>query len=132
MLGKAPDDAIKAIAAKMKSSQGQAGRLVMTESAYFASQSQKDAFNTLDVERFEIVATLDSNTSEICRELDGHVEEMKNYEPGVTAPPFHPFVEPLLYHTLTIMTVRDSPEIVVVKVFIFRQMSLIMSGKNNL
>ena len=42
-------------------------------------------------ERFEIVATLDSHTSEICRELDGHVEEMKNYEPGVTAPPFHPW-----------------------------------------
>jgi hypothetical protein len=65
MLGKSPDDAIKAIAAKMKTSQGQAGRLVMTESAYFASQSQKDAFNALDVERFEIVATLDSHTSEI-------------------------------------------------------------------
>jgi len=37
------------------------------------------------------VATLDSHTSEICRELDGHVEDMKNYEPGVTAPPFHPW-----------------------------------------
>jgi SPP1 gp7 family putative phage head morphogenesis protein len=91
MLGKEPDDAIKAIAAKMKTSQGQAGRLVMTESAYFASQSQKDAFTALDVEKFEIVATLDSHTSEICRELDGHVEDMKNYEPGVTAPPFHPW-----------------------------------------
>ncbi|HUM42450.1 MAG TPA: minor capsid protein [Fervidobacterium sp.] len=91
MLGKEPDDAIKAIAKKMKSSMGQAGRLVMTESAYFASQSQKDAFNALDVEKFEIVATLDSHTSEICRELDGHVEDMKNYEPGVTAPPFHPW-----------------------------------------
>jgi NAD+--asparagine ADP-ribosyltransferase len=84
------------------------------------------------VERFEIVATLDSHTSEICRELDGHVEEMKNYEVGVTAPPFHPFAEPLLYHTLTIMTVKDSPETVVVKVFIFRQTSHIMSGRSNL
>jgi SPP1 gp7 family putative phage head morphogenesis protein len=91
MLGKAPDDAIKAIAKKMKSSMGQAGRLVMTESAYFSSQSQKDAFNVLDVEKFEIVATLDSSTSEICRELDGKVFDMKNFEPGVTAPPFHPW-----------------------------------------
>ncbi len=91
MLGKAPDDAIKAIAKKMKSSMGQAGRLVMTESAYFSSQSQKDAFNALDVEKFEIVATLDSSTSEICRELDGKVFDMKNFEPGVTAPPFHPW-----------------------------------------
>lgn len=91
MLGKAPDDAIKAIAAKMKTSQGQAGRLVMTESAYFSSQSQKDAFNALDVERYEIVATLDSRTSAICQDLDGHVFEMKDFEPGVTAPPFHPW-----------------------------------------
>lgn len=91
MLGKAPDDAIKAIAKKMKSSMGQAGRLVMTESAYFSSQSQKDAFNALDVEKFEIVATLDSSTSEICRELDGKVFDMRNFEPGVTAPPFHPW-----------------------------------------
>jgi SPP1 gp7 family putative phage head morphogenesis protein len=75
----------------MKSSMGQAGRLVMTESAYFSSQSQKDAFNALDVEKFEIVATLDSSTSEICRELDGKVFDMKNFEPGVTAPPFHPW-----------------------------------------
>lgn len=91
MLGKSPDDAIKAIAAKMKTSQGQAGRLVMTESAYFSSQSQKDAFNALDVERYEIVATLDSRTSAICQDLDGHVFEMKDFEPGVTAPPFHPW-----------------------------------------
>lgn len=63
----------------------------MTESAYFSSQSQKDAFNALDVEKFEIVATLDSSTSEICRELDGKVFDMKNFEPGVTAPPFHPW-----------------------------------------
>lgn len=91
MLGKSPDDAIDAIAKKMKSSKNQAGRLVMTESAYFSSQSQKDAFNSLDVERFEIVATLDSHTSAICQELDGHVFDMKNFEPGITAPPFHPW-----------------------------------------
>jgi len=91
MLGKSPDDAIEAIAKKMKSSMNQAGRLVMTESAYFSSQSQKDAFNSLDVERFEIVATLDSHTSAICQELDGKVFDMKNFEPGITAPPFHPW-----------------------------------------
>lgn len=63
----------------------------MTESAYFASEAQKDCFNGLDVERFEIVATLDSHTSELCQSLDGHVEMMKDYEAGVTAPPFHPW-----------------------------------------
>jgi SPP1 gp7 family putative phage head morphogenesis protein len=89
ILGKAPDQAIKNIAAKMNTSKTNAGRLVMTESAYFSSVAQKDAFTDLDVERFEIVATLDSRTSEICQGLDGHVFDMKDYEAGVTAPPFH-------------------------------------------
>jgi NAD+--asparagine ADP-ribosyltransferase len=61
----------------------------MTEEAFFSSAAQKDAFNELDVEKYEIVATLDSHTSEICRELDSKVFPMKEYQPGVTAPPFH-------------------------------------------
>lgn len=89
ILGKAPDTAIKNIAKEMNTSRVNAGRLVMTESAYFASASQKDSFEELDVEQFEIVATLDSHTSLICQEMDGKVFPMKDYEPGVTAPPFH-------------------------------------------
>jgi SPP1 gp7 family putative phage head morphogenesis protein len=89
ILGKAPDEAIRNISKKMKTSKNNAGRLVMTESAYFSSVAQKDAFNDLDVEQFEIVATLDSRTSAICQELDGKVFDMKDYEAGVTAPPFH-------------------------------------------
>jgi len=89
--GDSPDRAIKSIAKEFDVSRSQAGRLVMTESAYFASVGQKDCFNELDVEKFEIVATLDSHTSELCQSLDGHVEDMKDYEAGVTAPPFHPW-----------------------------------------
>ncbi len=61
----------------------------MTESAYFGQQAQKQCFNELGVEKYEIVATLDSRTSEICQEKDGMIFDMKDYEPGVTAPPFH-------------------------------------------
>ena len=91
LLGKAPDEAISAISKKFNTSKSQAGRLVMTESAYFSSQAQKDCFNELDVEQYEIVATLDSHTSEICQSMDGQVFPMKQYEAGVTAPPFHPW-----------------------------------------
>lgn len=87
--GDAPDKAIKAIAKKFNTSKNQAGRLVMTESAFFASAAQKDCFNELDVERYEIVATLDSKTSPICQEMDGKVFKMSDYEPGITSPPFH-------------------------------------------
>lgn len=63
----------------------------MTECSYFASVGQKDCFKDLDVEKYEIVATLDNKTSHICQEMDGKVFDMKDYEPGITAPPFHVF-----------------------------------------
>lgn len=91
--GKAPDEAIKHMSQfvnkKFKNAKTQAGRLVMTEQAFFSAAAQKDCFNDLGVEEFEIVATLDSRTSAICQELDGKHFPMSQYEPGVTAPPFH-------------------------------------------
>lgn len=89
ILGKDPQGAIDRIAKRMDVSKGQAGRLVMTEAAYFSSAAQKDCFNDLDVEKYEIVATLDSRTSEICQQMDGKVFDMKDFQIGVTAPPFH-------------------------------------------
>lgn len=91
ILGEPPDKAINAIAKKFNTSKANAGRLVMTESAYFATEAQKRAFQTLDVEEYEIVATLDASTSAICQSMDGQHFPMSQYEPGVTAPPFHPW-----------------------------------------
>lgn len=89
--GEDPQKAIDAIAERLGVSKAQAGRLVMTEQAYFASLAQADSFKELGVEKYEIVATLDNATSEICREMDGRVFEMSEREAGVTAPPFHPW-----------------------------------------
>lgn len=89
ILGQDPRKAIDAIAKKMDASKNVAGRLVMTEKAFFSSAAQKDCFNELDVELFEVLATLDSHTSEICREMDGKVLPMAQWEVGATAPPFH-------------------------------------------
>lgn len=91
MLGADPQKAIDSLAKRMKTSRYNAGRLIMTEEAYFSSAAQKDCFEELGVEQFEIVATLDSHTSDICRSLDGKHFSMKDYQPGVTAPPFHVF-----------------------------------------
>lgn len=88
--GDSPGELISHIAKQMNVSKRRASTLVMTESAYFSSQAQKQCFNDLDVERYDIIATLDSSTSTICQKLDGKVFKMADYEPGVTAPPFHP------------------------------------------
>ena len=89
LTGADPQKAIDSVAKKMGTSKSNAGRLVMAEQAYYSSAAQKDCFNDLDVEEYEIVATLDSHTSDICRSLEGRVFKMSDYKPGVTAPPFH-------------------------------------------
>lgn len=93
LLGKSPKDAIKNMSGfvdkKFHNTKLQAGRLVMTELAFFHSASQKDAYNELDVEEYEILATLDTKTSDICQSLDGKHLPMDQFQPGVTAPPFH-------------------------------------------
>jgi SPP1 gp7 family putative phage head morphogenesis protein len=89
ILGKDPQKAIDEIARKMNTSKVNAGRLVMTEEAFFSSAAQKDCFAELDVEMYEIVATLDSHTSDICRGMDGKHFKMSEWKVGETAPPFH-------------------------------------------
>ncbi len=87
--GDSLDQVVCSISKTMNSSKSAAGRLVMTESAFFASASQKDCFSDLGVEQYEIIATLDMKTSSICRDMDGKVFKMADFKPGITAPPFH-------------------------------------------
>ena len=68
-----------------------AARLVMTESAFFASAAQKECFNDLNVERYEVVGTFDSRMCDYCGEMNGKVFPMKDFKEGTTAPPFHPW-----------------------------------------
>ena len=89
--GVAPDKAIERISKLFNTSKTNAGRVVMTESAYFSSAAQKDCFNELDVERYRVIGTLDTHTCDICGDLDGRVYKMSEYVVGSTAPPFHPW-----------------------------------------
>lgn len=77
------------IAEKMKVSKANASRLVYTESAAYSSRARLKSYQDLGVEKYEIVATLDNRTSNICQDMDGKVFDLKDYEVGVTANPFH-------------------------------------------
>lgn len=83
------DKLIEKISKDFGTSKSNAGRLVMTESAFFASASRKQCFNELWIEQYINIATLDSKTSEECIEIDGKIYDMKDYKIGVTAPPYH-------------------------------------------
>lgn len=87
--GEAPDKLISSITKEFNIKKSVAARLVMTESAAYSSQAREKSFNSIGVKKYEIVATLDSKTSEICQEMDGKVFDMKDYQVGITAPPFH-------------------------------------------
>lgn len=87
--GTEPYDLTKQISERFKVSKGQAGRLVMTETAYFHSAAQIDAFKELGVKEYEITAVLDSRTSELCRDMDGKHLPVSEFKAGITAPPFH-------------------------------------------
>lgn len=91
ILGEDPQKAINKLSKRLGVSKSSAGKLVMTEEAFFSSAGQQDCFKELDVEQYEIVATLDNKTSQICRSMDGKVFKMSEWKVGVTAPPFHPW-----------------------------------------
>lgn len=85
-----PQKIVDTIVKKFKITRSNAERLVMTEHAYFCSSATRDSFESLGVEKYEILATLDLRTSEICRSMDGKVFPLSEYRIGVTAHPFHP------------------------------------------
>ena len=87
--GDSLEDITKRITAKMNVSKSNVKRLVRTESAAYRSKAQLKAFQDLEVEKYQVLATLDNRTSDICQDMDGKVFDFKDYEIGTTAPPFH-------------------------------------------
>lgn len=84
------NDISQFVSSKIKNKKYIASRLVTTESAAYASKAQEQAYKDLSVDKYEILATLDLRTSDICQDLDGKIFDRKDYQVGVTAPPFHP------------------------------------------
>lgn len=84
------NDISRFVSSKIKNKKYVASRLVTTESAAYASKAQEQAYKDLSVDKYEILATLDLHTSDICQDLDGKIFDRKDYQVGVTAPPFHP------------------------------------------
>lgn len=88
--GGSPDELVKDIAKKFQTSKYNASRLVMTESAFFASASRLDSYKECGVEKYQIIETLDTLTCSLCGSLDNKILDIEEYQIGATAPPFHP------------------------------------------
>lgn len=89
--GKGVRDVTAQIEEQLGVSYRRARMLARTEINYIANQGTQAAYEESGVvEKYQILATLDNYTSEICSELDGQIFDLKDAEAGVTQPPFHP------------------------------------------
>lgn len=77
------------IAKRFNVSFSNASRLVETETAYVQESAMMDTWQKLDVDQYQILATLDNRTTETCRHLDGKIFDRKDAKTGITMPPFH-------------------------------------------
>lgn len=65
-------------------------RLIRTEYNLILNDATAQGYKEAGIEKYQILATLDSRTSDICREMDGEIIPIKEKEVGVNYPPFHP------------------------------------------
>ena len=65
-------------------------RLIRTEYNYLMNQSTKDGYEACGIKQYQILATLDGRTSDICIEMNGEIFDFSKLEVGVNYPPFHP------------------------------------------
>lgn len=91
MTGRSAEKSAAAVAQRFGVGASDARRLVRTESCYVANQAEMDSYRECGIEKYEFVATLDARTSEICRNMDGRVFPVDKQQPGVNAPPMHPY-----------------------------------------
>jgi len=89
--GRNPQTLAEDFARKFKTKEYEAYRLLHTESSFIIEQGTLAAYKEDGVEKYQILATLDMRTSDICREQDGKIYETDKATVGVNYPPFHPF-----------------------------------------
>ncbi len=80
----------KAVSKKMDAGMSQCITLVRTEENYIENKAALDGIEEAGFGYFEFLATLDSRTSETCREHDGQVFPVSEAVQGENVPPLHP------------------------------------------
>jgi SPP1 gp7 family putative phage head morphogenesis protein len=88
--GESAERTARDLAERMGVSRSNAERLVQTETAFFVGEATAAGYRASGVvDKYEILATLDNRTSEICRSMDGRVFALSEREVGVNYPPLH-------------------------------------------
>lgn len=89
-LGYNPNKMASIVSGKLNTSYNSTVRLLRTEYNAILNEASTNGYKAAGIERYQILATLDSRTSEICRDWDGEIVDLKDKEVGINFPPFHP------------------------------------------
>ena len=89
--GAPPQKLAADFAKKMNSKKFDAYRLLHTESSFLISEATHAGYKADDVEKYQVLATLDSKTCGIWGDLDGKIYEVEEAVTGKNMPPFHCF-----------------------------------------
>lgn len=90
ILGYNPNKTAKIATQQLGSKYKSTTRLIRTEYNLILNDATAQGYKEAGIEKYQILATLDSRTSDICRDMDGEIFKVKEKEVGVNYPPFHP------------------------------------------
>lgn len=66
----------------------QANRLVQTETSAIRNQATMKRYEDSGIDKYQVIATLDTHTSDICKTMDKKIFETKDKQIGINYPPF--------------------------------------------
>lgn len=75
---------------RIKSTKANIERLVRTETTFIANATIKQGYSDEGITKYEFSAHLDDRTSKICKDMNKEEFNLKDFQPGVNAPPMHP------------------------------------------
>lgn len=88
--GKGLKETSKLLSKRLNASYKNSLRIINTEHARVMCEASKMAYIESEIDKYEIVSTLDKRTSKICQDMDGKVFKVKDGVIGKNMPPFHP------------------------------------------
>lgn len=89
-LGYNPRKLANLVSKKLDTNYNNTVRLIRTEYNKVLNDATYDGYKACGVQQYQILATLDNRTSEICQEMDSTIVGLADKQIGVNYPPFHP------------------------------------------
>lgn len=89
-LGYNPRKLAKQVSNKLDSNYNNTVRLLRTEYNKVQTDATIAGYKAAGIKQYQILATLDSRTSDICRAMNDEIFNVDEAETGVNCPPFHP------------------------------------------